>query len=225
MKLPPLFARALLVLGLLTPFALHAQPSEQQRLVERARVVVDDFRGDPNFASAAVYVQNAYAVVVVPNLVEGGFIIGGKYGVGVLLARDVQTGEWSDPVFMTLAGATVGFQIGGKATDMLITVMNEAAVSKLLDQGLKLGADASAAVGPVGGGVGAGTTTNFGEDVYVFARNVGLFAGLTVEGMAIFPKHDWNEAYYGRKVTPKEIIAGAVSNPGADPLREALAAF
>lgn len=225
MKLPAFLARTLLVLGLLTPLALHAQPSEQQRLVDRARVVVDDFRGDPNFGTVAVYVQNAYGVVVAPNLVEGGFIIGGKYGVGVLLARDVQTGEWSDPVFVTLAGATIGLQIGGKASDMLITVMNEAAVTKLLDQGLKLGADASAAIGPVGGSLGTGTTTNFGEDVYVFARNVGLFAGLTVEGMAIVPKHDWNEAYYGRAVTPKEIIAGEVANPAAAPLREALAAF
>ncbi len=225
MKLPPFLAGTLLVLGLLMPLALHAQPSEQQRLVDRARVVVDDFRGDPNFRHVAVYVQNAYGVVVVPNLVEGGFIIGGKYGVGVLLARDAQTGEWSDPVFVTLAGATVGLQIGGKASDMLITIMNEAAVNKLLAQGLKLGADASAAVGPVGGSIGAGTTVNFGEDVYVFSRNVGLFAGLTLDGTAIVPKNDWNTAYYGRKVSPKEIIAGKVANPAADPLREALAAF
>ncbi len=225
MKFPPFLAGFVLAVLLTMPPALRAQPSEQQRLVERAKVVVDDFRGDPNFGDVAVYVQNAYGVVVAPNLVEGGFIIGGKYGVGVLLARDVQTGEWSDPVFVTLAGATVGLQIGGKASDMLITIMNEAAVTKLLDQGIKLGADASAAIGPVGGSIGTGTTTNFGEDVYVFARNVGLFAGLTVEGMGIIPKHDWNEAYYGRRVTPKEIIAGEISNPAAAPLREALAAF
>ncbi len=225
MKLPALFARTVLVLALTMPLALRAQPSEQQRLVDRAKVVVDDFRGDPNYANVAVYVQNAYGVVVAPNLVEGGFIIGGKYGVGVVLVRDVETGEWSDPVFVTLAGATVGLQIGGKASDMLITVMNEQAVRRLLDQGLKLGADASAAVGPVGASVGAGTTTNFGEDVYVFARNVGFFAGLTVEGMGIIPKNDWNEAYYGRPVSPEDIIAGAVSNPAAAPLREALSAF
>ncbi len=213
----------LLLLALVRPAA--AELSAQQRLVERARVVVDDFRSDPQYGLARVYVQNAYGVIIVPNLIEGGFIIGGKYGVGILLVRDVQSGAWSDPIFLTVGGASLGLQIGGQASDVLVTLMNRAAVDKLLDHGLKLGADASAALGPIGAGVGTGTTLHFGEDAYVFMRNLGLYAGIKLEGTLFLPRNDWNEAYYGRKVTPREIANGAVHNPQAQPLKESLSKF
>jgi lipid-binding SYLF domain-containing protein len=199
---------------------------EQQRLVDRARIVVEEFLADPNFQRMRVYVQNAYAVIVVPDLLKGGFFVGAEYGQGVLLARDIRSGAWSDPVFLDLYGGSIGLQFGGKASDVVITVMNQSALDKILSSNFKIGTDASVAAGPVGAGVGAATTVQFGEDLYVFSRGKGLYGGLSVEGTAILVKDDWNKAYYGQPVTAAAILKErSVTNTGSTALREALARF
>ncbi|BCX18518.1 MAG: hypothetical protein KatS3mg117_2200 [Geminicoccaceae bacterium] len=199
---------------------------EQQRLVDRARIVVEEFLADPNFQRMRVYVQNAYAVIVVPDLLKGGFFVGAEYGQGVLLARDIRSGAWSDPVFLDLYGGSIGLQFGGKASDVVITVMNQSALDKILSSNFKIGTDASVAAGPVGAGVGAATTVQFGEDLYVFSRGKGLYGGLSVEGTAILVKDDWNKAYYGQPVTAAAILKErTVTNTGSTALREALARF
>lgn len=206
------------------PAAL-AQSSEQQILVDRARIAVDEFQADGNFRQLPVYVQNAYAVMIIPNMLKAGFLIGAEYGKGVLLARDLRSGAWSDPAFFDVYGGSLGLQIGGKSSDLVLTIMNQGAVDKLLSSQFKLGTDASVAAGPAGVGVGAGTTVQFGEDVYVFERGQGLYGGLTVEGNVFRPQHAWNQAYYGQPVQPRQILGGNVSNAGSAPLREALARF
>ncbi len=227
-RLPALCAKVLpfLLLALMLPFAARGQAvSEPQRIVDRARIIVEDFKADPNFSGIRPFIQNAYGVIIIPQLLRGGFIVGGQYGNGVLLVRDVQSGAWSDPVFVVMVGASIGLQIGGEASDLLLTIMHEDAVAKLLAHQFKLGVDASAAIGPLGAGAGAATTTRFGEDVYIFSRNIGLFAGMTFDGTVITPRHEWNEIYYGRKVSPREIVAGRVRNSGAEALKRALAGF
>jgi lipid-binding SYLF domain-containing protein len=212
-------------LGVLATAPARAE-GEQQRLVDRARIVVEEFLADPNFQRMRVYVQNAYAVIVVPDLLKGGFFLGAEYGQGVLLARDIRTGAWSDPVFLDLYGGSIGLQFGGKASDVVITVMNQGALDKILTSNFKIGTDASVAAGPVGAGVGAATTVQFGEDLYVFSRGKGLYGGLSVEGTAILIKSDWNERYYGQKVTAAAILKErSVTNTGSTGLREALARF
>jgi len=203
-----------------------AAASEQQRLVDRARLVVEDFLDDENFEGMRVYVQNAFAVLVVPDLLRGGLVIGGEHGRGVLLARDRETGEWSAPAFYDVYGGSFGLQIGGQSSDMIFTIMNAEAIDRLISSRLKLGADASIAVGRVGATVGAGTTTRFGEDVYVFARSQGLFGGLALDGSWVVPREDWNKAYYGEAVPPERIISGeAPRRPGTAELRQALNRF
>lgn len=204
-----------------------AQSGEQQRLVDRARIVAEEFLDNPEYEKMRVYVQNAYGVLIVPDLLKGGFIVGGQYGNGVLLARDPQTGLWSEPAFVDIYGGSLGLQVGGQTMDAVFTLMNPGAVDKLLSSRLKLGADASGALGPVGAGVGAGTTVRFGEDVYVFSRNKGLFGGLALDGTVIVPKAEWNQAYYGQPLTPAQIVKDkAVANqPGTAELRNVLARF
>jgi SH3 domain-containing YSC84-like protein 1 len=184
----------------------EAKTDGQQRVVERARLALDSFLDDPNFEYMRVYVQNAYAVLVVPEMLKAGFLFGAEYGVGVLLVRDPQSGEWGQPAFCSVYGGSLGMQIGGTMSDMVFTIMNEGAVDKLIAHKVKFGADMELAVGRIGAGVGAGITTQFGEDVYVFSKSKGLFGGVALDGTVIAPKNDWNEAYYGRPVDATKIV-------------------
>jgi lipid-binding SYLF domain-containing protein len=186
--------------------AEQAQANGQQRVVERARLALDSFLDDPIFEEMRVYVQNAYAVLVVPEMLKGGFIFGAEYGIGVLLVRDSQTGAWGQPAFYSVYGGSFGLQIGGQTSDVVFTIMNQRAVEQLTTHGVKLGADAGMAAGRLGVSVGAATTTHFGEDIYVFAKNKGLFGGFCLDGTYIHPKDDWNAAFYGRPVDASEIV-------------------
>jgi lipid-binding SYLF domain-containing protein len=184
----------------------QAQANGQQRVVERARLALDSFLDDPIFEEMRVYVQNAYAVLVVPEMLKGGFIFGAEYGIGVLLVRDSQTGAWGQPAFYSVYGGSFGLQIGGQTSDVVFTIMNQRAVEQLTAHGIKLGADAGMAAGRLGVSVGAATTTHFGEDIYAFAKNKGLFGGFWLDGTYIHPKDDWNAAFYGRPVDASEIV-------------------
>jgi SH3 domain-containing YSC84-like protein 1 len=192
-------------------FGLGGAPAEaktdgQQRVVERARLALDSFLDDPQFEYMRVYVQNAYAVLIVPEVLKAGFFFGAEYGVGVLLVRDPQSGNWGQPAFYSLYGGSFGVQVGGTMSDMVFTIMNEGAVDKLISHKVQFGGDVGMAFGRAGVGVGAGTTTRFGEDVYAFSKSKGLYGGMTLDGTVVAPKNDWNEAYYGRPVDPMKIV-------------------
>lgn len=203
-----------------------AQSSQQQRLVDRARLVVEEFQADAGFTQLPLYVQNAFALLIFPETLKAGFFVGAEYGRGVMLARDLNSGAWSDPAFYELYAGSLGLQFGGKASDLIFTLMNQGAVSKLLDTKFTLGTDASVAAGPLAAGVGAGTTTQFGEDVYIFARGKGLYGGLGVDGTYFQPKSDWNSAAYGGSPTPRAIVNGEVSGGiDAQELKNALNRF
>jgi SH3 domain-containing YSC84-like protein 1 len=201
--------------------------TEQQLVVDKARIVVESFLNDTDFARMRVYVQNAYGVLVIPDLLKGGFFIGVEHGTGVLVARDPQSGDWGQPAFYDIWGGSFGLQFGGQSSDAIFTLMNQGAVQKLLSARFHLGADASVAVGELGKGVGAGTTVQFGEDVYVFARNMGLYGGLALDGTYAQPRNDWNRAYYGQPLTAEQIVArsAAPATTGTEALRSALAQF
>jgi lipid-binding SYLF domain-containing protein len=223
--------RSLVRLSLaVAPLALVAKPvlaAEEQRLVDQSRLVVEEFLDNPDYSRMRVYVQNAYGVLIVPDLLKGGFIVGGQYGTGVMLARDVQTGLWGEPAFFDVYGGSLGLQVGGQTMDAVFTLMNQGAIDKLLSARFKIGAGASGSLGPIGSGVGAATTVHFGEDVYVFSRNKGLFGGLSLDGTVIVPKNEWNAAYYGQPVSPAQIVKdrSVPSQPGSAELRNVLARF
>jgi SH3 domain-containing YSC84-like protein 1 len=223
---------ALAVMAVIGPVAVmgsaaEAQTDGQQRVVERARLALDSFLDDPNFGQMPVYVQNAYGVLIVPELLKGGFFFGAEYGIGILLVRDPQTGSWGPPAFYSLYGGSVGLQFGGQTSDVVFTIMNQGAVDKLLDHGIKLGADAGMAAGRLGVAIGAATTTHFGEDVYAFAKSQGLFGGFWVDGTYIRAKDDWNKAYYGHAVDPRQLVRQptVVASAEIDALHQSLTRF
>jgi lipid-binding SYLF domain-containing protein len=202
--------RSVAVLGLallaLTHTTAQAQTDGQQRVVERARLALDAFLDDPDTGDMRVYVQNAYAVLIFPDMLRGGLFVGVEHGIGVLLVRDPLSGNWGQPAFYELFGGSFGLQFGGKVSDVVFTVMNQGAVEQLLSRGIKLGADAGVAAGRLGRAVGAGTTTQLGEDVYMFAKSKGLFGGFWLDGSWLRPKDDWNRAFYGKEVRAAEIV-------------------
>ena len=215
----------------LAALALGARPaaaaSDQQLVVDKARIVVETFLADPDFAKMRVYVQNAYGILIIPDLLKGGFFIGVEHGTGVLLARDPQSGAWSQPAFFDIWGGSFGLQLGGQTSDALFTLMNPGAIQKILSSRFQLGADASVAVGELGAGVGAGTTVQFGEDVYAFARNMGLYGGLALDGTYVMPRDAWNQDFYGQPLTAEQIVLknAAPEVLGTQALRESLAQF
>jgi lipid-binding SYLF domain-containing protein len=201
------FLSTLGLFGCAGPKSEVATVSRSELLVDEARLVLRDFLDDSQYQRMRVYVQNAYAIVIAPDLFKGGFIAGAERGNAVMLVRNPDTGRWGQPAFYDIYGGSLGLQFGFQSSDLVLTIMNEGAVKKLVGSGLKLGADASVAAGRVGATVGAATTTRFGEDLYVFAKNQGLFGGFAIEGAYIAAKDDWNAAYYGRPVKPWEVLS------------------
>jgi lipid-binding SYLF domain-containing protein len=221
-------AALLLLLASLLPAApAAADTTGQDRMIERARIVLDALLDDPNYAQMRVYVQNAYAVMVVPDLLKGSFFIGAQHGVGVMVIRNPQTGGWGQPAFYDLYGGSLGLQFGGQSSEVVFTIMNQAAVDKVVNSGIKLGADAGVAIGRLGAGIGAATTVRFGEDIYVFAKSKGLFGGFSVDGTYIRAKDDWNAGYYGQPVRSHDILRdfGQPHSQDVAALRDALSRF
>ncbi|MBL8072261.1 MAG: lipid-binding SYLF domain-containing protein, partial [Nitrospira sp.] len=134
--------------------------------------------------------------------------------------RDEKTGEWSEPAFFTMGAASFGFQFGAQISEVVLLVLTQRGVDSLLLGNFKLGADGSVAVGPVGAGVAGATTPNLSADLLSFVRAKGLFAGVSLEGAALISRDEWSRAYYGKPVTPTEIITGhTVKNPHSEVLR------
>ncbi len=204
----------------------RAQTSDEQALVEKARLTVESFARQSDMGDMRRKLARARGVFVVPQMLKAGFIIGGEGGSGVLLARNPESGEWSAPSFFTMGAGSIGLQIGAEASEVVLVIMTSRGLNAILRNEFKLGADASIAVGPIGKGVEAGTSaTDLEADVFSYSRSQGLFGGVSLEGAVIKARHSWNQSYYGRAVTPREIVLGnAVSAGGAEALRRALRA-
>lgn len=207
---------------LLAPVARAA--SDQDNLVERARITVDDLKKDKEFGNAVELMKQAKGVMIVPSLIKGGFFIGGEGGAGVLLKKS--DGSWSYPAFYTLASASFGLQIGIEQAELIVLVMNDKAMSAFMRDEFKLGADAGLAIVTLGSSAEAATTAAAGADIVVWASASGAYAGVTINGSIIKPRDSWNEAYYHHAESVASIVTKrTVSNPGADPLRQDLASI
>ena len=208
-----------MVFGCFIPTVL-AEPSEQQLLVDKARVTFDTFMKDKNQAWLKENLNQAKGLIIIPSLLKAGFFIGGSGGSGVLIVKDEKTGQWSQPAFYTLGAGSLGIQFGAEAAEIIMMVRTQKAVDKLFTSSFKLGGDTSIAVGPVGGGV----KSNIVADILSFSRTKGAYAGVSLEGSVIKTKDKWNEAYYGKAVSPVDIfVTRSVSNPGSESLRSSVA--
>jgi SH3 domain-containing YSC84-like protein 1 len=152
--------------------------------------------------------DKAECVIVYPSVLKAAFIVGGSYGRGAMTCRTGEhfTGPWGAPSMMALEGGSIGFQIGGQATDFVLLVMNPRGARSILSSKVKLGADASAAAGPKGRTASAATDVTLRAEVLSYSRNRGLFAGISLEGSTVRPDNDANEKVYGKKLEAESIV-------------------
>ncbi|MFO7685736.1 MAG: lipid-binding SYLF domain-containing protein [Desulfobacterales bacterium] len=208
-----------LIAGFTFP-ATAAVTSAQQGLVDAARVTFNNFMRAESMSWVRDHLHEAKGLLIIPSMLRGGFFLGGAGGRGVLLLRDSSTGQWGQPAFYTIASVNFGLLIGGEAAEVLMVIRTQAAVDRLLASAFKFGGDLAITVGPIGGGAKSSVMA----DVYSFALSKGLYVGISMEGAFVKTRDDWNAAYYGRAVTPADILVlNAVSHPGAAELRETLA--
>ncbi|OIN99792.1 MAG: hypothetical protein AUJ49_10650 [Desulfovibrionaceae bacterium CG1_02_65_16] len=193
----------------------------EQGLVDKAAATVRGMRTDPTFRNLDVYLRHARGVLILPSVIKAGLIYGGQGGNGVLLSR-AEDGSWSSPAFYTLGGGSIGLQIGVQEAAIVLVFMNDKAFKSAIDTGLTLGADATVAAGTEGL-TGEVASTHVFKDVYYFADVGGLFAGVSLEGGVIHVRDGLNKTFYGRSLTPREIVLERkVEAPSANQLKQTL---
>lgn len=206
--------KRLTLLLLLLTFCATAFAGESQ--LKKATNVVNEIMGTPDKGIPDELLERSVCVGIVPSQVKFALGLGGTYGRGVLVCRKGGNGAWDAPSMFTLGAASIGFQIGGKATDVVFLVMNPEGMKKLVQDSVKLGAELSVAAGPVGRSAEGATDAQLHAEILSYSRTRGLFAGASLDGAILKQDRDDNEKLYGRKVTAKEIlIDGTVRTPGA----------
>jgi len=204
----------LMALVMIAPPLLAADKKEAERL-ENCGTVIKEIMDIPDDIPQDL-IDKAECIIVYPSVVKAAFVIGGSYGRGAMTCRSGEhfTGPWSAPSMMALEGGSIGFQIGGQATDFVLLVMNPRGARAILKSKVKLGADASVAGGPKGRTANASTDATLRAEVLSYSRARGLFAGVSLEGSTVRPDDDANERVYGKNVAADDIIfKGAVAVP------------
>ncbi len=179
--------------------------------VQAAATVLDEIQAAPDQRIPEEVLASADCVAVVPSLLNGGFVFGGRYGRGVASCRTPK--GWSAPAFFTIGGGSFGLQIGGQATDLIMLIMNKGGMDNLLSSQFKLGADASAAAGPIGRHAAADTDWKMRAEVLTYSRSRGLFAGLELSGAVIKQDKNSTREFYGHMVPFKTALKGEIEPP------------
>jgi lipid-binding SYLF domain-containing protein len=176
------------------------------RLVEECGNVLSEVQKMPDQSIPEDLIRGCAGIAVFPSTVSGGFIIGAKYGQGIIMVRDEKTGEWMPPAIFTMAGGSFGWQIGGQATDFILLIHNHRSVDGILQGKFKLGSGISVAAGPVGRATEMGTDIQLKGGIFSYSRSRGLFAGAKLEGAVITEDLDGDESLYGKDLTAREIM-------------------
>jgi lipid-binding SYLF domain-containing protein len=196
----------------LVPIPAAAQ-SEEQRLVDAADATLSNFLRDPEMTWLQQNIGRAKAVLIAPEIVKAGFIFGGSGGRALLVTN--AGGKWYGPAFYTMATVSVGFQAGVSVSEVVTLVMTDKGMNSMLAANFKIGGDASIAAGPVG----AGAKSDVTADLIAFSRAKGIYGGVNLDGTLVNLSDEWNQAYYGKKVQPTDILVrGIVQSKGADKL-------
>jgi lipid-binding SYLF domain-containing protein len=200
--------------------------SDAQILVEKSRLAFLDMITDENYKEMREYVKKSRALIIFPELIKGAFIIGAEGGSGVLVTRGAAGQGWSYPAFYTLASGSLGLQIGGQSSELVLTVMSEKALTAVIEDQFKVGGNVDVAIGPVGKGLSASTTTNFSSDAYSFAKTAGAFVGMSLDGAGILSRTSRDVEYYGQGATSAGIVVQRkFTNKNADVLRDGLSPY
>jgi len=204
-----------------------AQRADESKAVDRVRAaaeVVDEIMSAPDKGIPMEVMGSAQCVAVVPSMLIGGFIVGARYGRGVASCRTPK--GWSAPAFFTIKGGSFGFQIGGQAVDLIMLVMNEKGMRNLLSSKFQVGADASAAAGPVGRHAEGSTDWKMRAEILTYSRARGVFAGVSLNGALVKQDKTSTREFYGRMVPFRTSLTGEIQSPeGGRPLLVSLSKF
>jgi lipid-binding SYLF domain-containing protein len=195
-------------LGLVAAATVFAGNKEQKRL-ENSGVVMQEIMNIPDNIPQEV-MEKAKCVIVFPSVLKAAFVVGASYGRGAMVCRTGRgfSGPWGAPAMYALEGGSVGFQIGGEATDLILLIMNDRGADSILNSKVKLGGDASVAAGPVGRDATADTDAYMRSEILSYSRTRGAFIGVSLEGSTLRPDDDATADVYGRKLTAREIVLG-----------------
>ena len=201
-----------LMLALVATLALPVRAGEEEtQRAENALRVLTEVMQAPDKAIPKDLLQNAHAIAVIPDVIKAGFVIGGRHGEGLISVK-TRDGTWSNPSFIGLTGGSIGFQAGVSSTDVILVFRTQRGVDSIVNGKFTIGADASAAAGPVGRSAQASTDAQMKAEIYSYSRARGLFAGAALDGTALIIDNTANQAVYGDGVTVRRIFDGGVSN-------------
>jgi len=212
-------ALAVAVATIASPTARASDASDAKELVTKAQATIGDIGRNPDFPTFSPALAKARGVLIFPQVLKAGFILGGSGGSGVLLVRDTKTNKWIGPAFYTMGSASLGFQAGASAAEVVMIVNSQKALDSLYASKVKVGGDASVAIGPKGTGAGIALDTDF----VAYSTVKGAFAGLAIDGSVLDVRKGLNSAYYGKKVTSAEILVRqAATKPESAALQAAV---
>jgi lipid-binding SYLF domain-containing protein len=212
-------ALAVAVATIASPTARASDASDAKELVTKAQATIGDIGRNPDFPTFSPALAKARGVLIFPQVLKAGFILGGSGGSGVLLVRDTKTNKWIGPAFYTMGSASLGFQAGASAAEVVMIVNSQKALDSLYASKVTVGGDASVAIGPKGTGAGIALDTDF----VAYSTVKGAFAGLAIDGSVLDVRKGLNSAYYGKKVTPAEILVRqAATKPESAALQAAV---
>lgn len=202
----------------------RVQEQEAEAIISQAILAWHNFMHDPDLSGFRAHLKKVHGVLIFPRLMKGAFVVGVEGGNGVLLARDEKTGSWSEPAFYEISSASFGLQAGVETSEAILVIETMKGIESLLSRTIKLGADASAVIGPKGSGIEGATSMNKGNDFVTYARTQGAFGGLSLEGGSIRPRDDLNKIYYGSALRPSDIVLvrNVKSNPQSQMLHHAV---
>jgi lipid-binding SYLF domain-containing protein len=204
---------AVIALALTPAFLFADSRSAALERISDATTVFHEIMSAPDKAIPQEILEKAQCVGIIPGVKKAGFIVGAKYGKGVLVCRTDH--RWSAPSTVIVEGGSIGFQIGAGETDVVLVVQNRSGENKLMKDKFTIGASAGAMAGPVGRTAQAETDAEMRAEILSYSRSRGLFAGVDLGGATLRPDNDTNHLVYGRNVTQKEILTGEVQPPSA----------
>jgi lipid-binding SYLF domain-containing protein len=194
--------------------------AKRQSLVDQSLNSARKVLSGKDYPDALRNMAKARGVIIVPELVQGGFILGAAGGRGILMAR-TSPNHWSYPAFYGMGSGSIGLQVGGKVSEIVFIILTDKGLAAILDHKFKFGAEAGVTMVAVGIGLEGASTAATGADIVAYANSNGLFAGASLEGSYIDADNDWNALYYGSGATGRAIVMDSrFSNPGAEPLRQ-----
>ena len=205
----------MIVIATLALVPLMAKDNEPAKRLQESAAVFNEIMAAPDKGIPQDLLSKAHCVVIVPGLKTAGFIVGGKYGKGYITCRNKSGVGWSAPGTVRIEGGSVGFQIGGSESDLVMLVMNPRGADKLLDSKFTLGAEGSVAAGPVGRTATAQTDAQMKAQILSWSRTQGLFAGISLEGATLRQDLDDNATLYGKKLENRRIVTTGVRAPKA----------